>query len=141
MKSKRIAAANKIAERVLTSYMVLKVPLGYALVKNAKAIIEQHTGADIEDEDLEEIFARFLDLVVFALVKDTQAGGEMPQPDEFYAVAKEVLDSLKEDEDEDEGDDFADESRFNIAEEPAHGQEGEAAESEDGLEGLEKGRF
>lgn len=145
MKTKiRVAAANKIAERLLTSYMVLKVPLGYALVRNAKSAIEQQTGAQIEDEDLEEIFARFLDLVVFALMKDTQSGAQMPKPEEFYAVAKEVLDSLNEDEEDEEGLPEEDLDRFNVAQ--PDDDQFMANESEDELEpesdeGMEKGRF
>lgn len=93
------------------SYMVLKVPVGYSLLKNAKAIIEHKTGTKVDDEDLEEIFARFLDLVVFGLMKDTEnVGSAMPSADAFVEVADEVLtnsdkydDELDfDDEDEDE---------------------------------------
>jgi hypothetical protein len=136
MKTKKIA--DKIASRVVNSYMVLKVPLGYSLVRNAKQIIEQQTGISVADEDLEEIFARFLDLVVFGLTKDTEnVGSSMPQPDSFYQVAKEVLESSDEyDDDEDElGDDDMD--RFDVG----LGDDEDEDEDESDDEGLEKDRF
>lgn len=127
----RIARQHTIAHRIVKkSYMVLKVPVGYSFIHNAKAIIGAHTGAQVEDEDLEAIIARFLDLVIFSLTKDPEhAGDTMPTTDQFFQIVDEVLQSSEnryfnddeeddldrydEDEDLDEDDDEeGDEGRF-----------------------------
>jgi len=102
---------EKIAQRSIESYIMLKLPLGYSLVQNAKSIVKNHAGVDIQDEDLEEVLARFLDLIVFSLMKDVKdLGSEMPQPDAFYKIVGDVIKESQEDGDIEFADD--DEDRF-----------------------------
>ena len=108
--AEKIAARHKVADRIVNSYMVLKVPVGYSFIHNAKSIISAHAGVDVADEDLEAIIARFLDLVIFSLTKDPErAGDAMPSTDQFFQIVDEVLSSSERydgDEDEFEDEDF-----------------------------------
>jgi len=127
--AEKIASRMSIANRIVNSYMVLKVPVGYSFIHNAKAIINAHCGYQIEDEDLEAIIARFLDLVIFSLTKDPEhAGDAMPSTDQFFQIVDEVLQSSEnrygddedmdddmdryDDEDFDDEDEDEDEGRF-----------------------------
>jgi hypothetical protein len=100
--------AQKIANNIMQkkAYMVLKVPVGYALLKNSKDVLQKKIGIQVQDEDLEEIFARFIDLVIFGLMKDTEnVGTSMPSADAFVQVAEEVLqDNYDSDEDFEDSD-------------------------------------
>ena len=115
--------ADKIATRTVEAYLMLKVPVGYSLLRNTKALLQSQMGADVSDEDLEEIFARFLDLVIFGLMRDSnQIGSSFPSPEHFYEVVQEVM---QQNEDEQNSDDFSfDQFRFDgDPEEEAVGQE------------------
>lgn len=105
--------AQKIANNIMQkkAYLVLKVPVGYALLKNSKDVLQNKVGLRVDDEDLEEIFSRFLDLVIFGLMKDTEnMGNSMPSADAFIQVAEEVLEDKYENEDEEfEDEEFEDE--------------------------------
>lgn len=98
---------EKVADKIVNSYMALKIPVGYSFIHNAKQILQQQFGCEIDDDQLQEVFARFLDAIIFGLIKDTQnVGGAMPTAENFYAIALEVLqnsyDENEDDEDEDE---------------------------------------
>jgi hypothetical protein len=119
--AERIASRHSIASRIVNAYMVLKVPVGYSFIHNAKSIISAHSGVAVEDEDLEAIIARFLDLVIFSLTKDPDhAGDSMPSTEQFFQIVDEVLqssDRYGDDEDDmdrydDEDLDDEDEGRF-----------------------------
>ena len=104
--AEKIAARHSVANRLVNSYMVLKVPVGYSFIHNAKAIISAHCGISVEDEDLEAIIARFLDLVIFNLTKDPDhAGDSMPSTDQFFQIADEVLATSENRYGDDDGDD------------------------------------
>jgi hypothetical protein len=105
--------AQKIANNIMQkkAYMVLKVPVGYALLKNSKDVLQKKIGIGVQDEDLEEIFARFIDLVIFGLMKDTEnVGTSMPSADAFVQVAEEVLQDNYDDSEDFEDSDFDDDS-------------------------------
>ncbi len=91
------ASREKIANRIIQSYLMLKVPVGYALVKNCRSLIEARTGEAVDDEELENVLIRFLDLTLFYLNKE----GTTPNlKEEFYNITDEVLSNREEDEDE-----------------------------------------
>lgn len=108
--SKKIA--DKIASRTIESYLMLKVPVGYSLMKNTKALIESQLGEAPTDDELEEIYARFLDLVIFGLMRDVkEIGTSFPEPNHFYDVVKEVMQESSQDQDDDDQD-FYSQFRF-----------------------------
>jgi len=107
MKNNNKKIADRIASRTVEAYLMLKVPVGYSLMRNTKALIQSQLGAEAQDEDLEEIFARFLDLVIFGLMRDSnQIGSSFPSPEHFYEVVKEVMQE-QDTQDQDDGDFYA----------------------------------
>jgi len=111
MENKKDKIADKIATRKIEAYLMLKVPVGYSLMRNARALLQNQLGFQASDEDMEEIFARFLDLVIFGLMRDSdQLGGAFPSPEHFYEVVKEVQLQKQMEEQPDAG--FYDQFRF-----------------------------
>jgi len=98
---------NKIANRIITSYMALKIPVGYSIATNTKHVLMAKFGCEFSDEQIEEIFARFLDVVVFGLIRDTNnVGSGLPQAEDFYNIAYEVYQQDLQQEQEDADDEI-----------------------------------
>lgn len=114
--------ADKIASRTKEAYLMLKVPVGYSLMRNTRALLLNQMGTDATDEDLEEIFARFLDLVIFGLMRDSnQIGSSFPSPEHFYEVVKEVMEQKQAE--QNDGDFSYDEFRFDDNGDQGQGEE------------------
>lgn len=113
MKPKRSKIATRVSERFKKSFLSVKIPVNYALVVNCKKLLEE-SEIQADDEMLEEILSRYLDLVIYGL-----CNGASPSKDDLLNIAREVSEEydeeydLEEDfEDFEDMDDFDDEGRF-----------------------------
>src|SRR5271166_5558721 len=120
------AKTRKVADRIISGYITVKVPVGYAVVKKIKGLVESSGKGTPSDEELEEIASRFLDLALYSVTQEQRT--EDPSDEthrvtlhDLLQVADEVmhsdedeLDFDDEDEDEDmEGDEGSEpEGRF-----------------------------
>lgn len=108
MRTRKIA--HKVSERFKKAFLSVKIPVNYALVVNCKKLL-QESEIDADDDMLEEILSRYLDLVIYGLCNNST-----PTKEDLLNIALEVMDESEEDFDEDEfeDDDFEDfdEERF-----------------------------
>lgn len=103
--------ASKVAHRFKVSFLSVKLPVNYALVVNCKKLLSE-SQIEADDEMLEEILSRYLDLVIYGL-----CNGASPSKEDLLAIAKEVVGEYDVEEDFDDEDfddefDFEDEGRF-----------------------------
>lgn len=77
--------ASKVAERFKQAFLSVKLPVNYALVVNCKKLLAEHN-LDCDDEMLEEILSRYLDLVIYGLCNDNT-----PTKEDLLNVATEVM--------------------------------------------------
>lgn len=77
--------ASKVAERFKQAFLSIKLPVNYALVVNCKKLLAEHN-LECDDEMLEEILSRYLDLVIYGL-----CNGNTPTKEDLLNVATEVM--------------------------------------------------
>jgi DNA repair ATPase RecN len=102
--------ANRVARRFKQAYLSMKIPVNYAFIVNCKKMLSEQ-GIEVEDEDLQEILSRYLDLVIYGL-----CNGTAPSKEDLINIAQDFVteyNDLDEDEDEDEDLEFYEqEDRF-----------------------------
>lgn len=98
----RLKVATKVAERFKTAFLSVKLPVNYALVVNCKKLLSE-SQIEVDDEMLEEILSRYLDVVVYGLCNNTT-----PSKEDLLSIALEVSEEFQDDLDEDFSDDFDD---------------------------------
>ena len=106
--------SNRIAERIITGFLTVKVPIGYAFIRNARGLIESKMGTAPTDDQLESIASRFLDLALFYLTQPDEGGNfKMPTSDDFFKIVEEVMGGDDGDSDEEYDEFFDDEEDGN----------------------------
>jgi hypothetical protein len=81
----RHRVAAKVAERFKEAFLSIKLPVNYALVVNCKKLLSENN-LNCDDEMLEEILSRYLDLVIYGLCNDS-----VPTKEDLLNVATEVM--------------------------------------------------